>query len=212
MIVGVLNLQGAVSEHVDMLAQCQVEAKLIKKVGDLTGIDGIIIPGGESTVSYKLLVQEQLLEPLKQLIQAGLPVFGTCAGLVLLTQPKAFGVLKAEVVRNGFGRQKDSFEQAISVAGFDAPFHGVFIRAPYLTAVDESVTVLATIDDKVIAAQYRHVLVTAFHPELTADTRFHEKFIQLIANKWIVYNTIVIKSHAYIFRKKWRHELNFLSW
>ena len=184
MIVGVLNLQGAVSEHVDMLAQCQVEAKLIKKVGDLTGIDGIIIPGGESTVIYKLLVQEHLLEPLRQLIQAGLPVFGTCAGMVLLTQAKAFGALPATVVRNGFGRQKDSFEQAISVVGFDEPFHGVFIRAPYLTAVDESVTVLATIDDeKVIAAQYAHILVTAFHPELTADTRFHEKFIQLIANK-----------------------------
>lgn len=184
MIVGVLNLQGAVSEHVDMLAQCQVEAKLIKKVGDLTGIDGIIIPGGESTVIYKLLVQEQLLDPLKKLIHAGFPVFGTCAGLVLLTQPKAFGVLKAEVVRNGFGRQKDSFEQAISVAGFDAPFHGVFIRAPYLTAVDESVTVLATIDDdKVIAAQYEHTLVTAFHPELTGDTRFHEKFIRLIEKR-----------------------------
>ena len=136
------------------------------------------------TVLIQLLVQEQLLDPLKKLIHAGFPVFGTCAGLVLLTQPKAFGVLKAEVVRNGFGRQKDSFEQAISVAGFDAPFHGVFIRAPYLTAVDESVTVLATIDDdKVIAAQYEHTLVTAFHPELTGDTRFHEKFIRLIEKR-----------------------------
>lgn len=184
MIVGVLDLQGAVSEHVDMLAQCQVDAKLIKKAADLSGIDGLIMPGGESTVIYKLLVQEQLLEPLRQLIQVGLPVFGTCAGMVLLTQAKAFGALPATVVRNGFGRQKDSFEQAISVVGFDEPFHGGFIRAPYLTAVDESVTILATIDDeKVIAAQYAHILVTAFHPELTADTRFHEKFIQLIANK-----------------------------
>ena len=130
MIVGVLDLQEAVSEHVDMLTKCQVDAKLIKKAADLSGIDGLIIPGGESTVIYKLLAQEQLLEPLRQLIQAGLPVFGTCAGMVLLTQAKAFGALPATVVRNGFDRQKDSFEQAISVVGFDELFHGGSCTVP----------------------------------------------------------------------------------
>lgn len=184
MIVGVLNLQGAVSEHVDMLTKCQVDAKLIKKAADLSGIDGLIIPGGESTVIYKLLVQEQLLEPLKKLVKAGFPVFGTCAGLVLLTQPTAFGVVSGQVVRNGFGRQKDSFEQDIAVVGFEQSFHGVFIRAPYLEQVGAAVTVLATKNDQqVIAAQQGNVLVTAFHPELTDDTRFHEKFIQMIDNQ-----------------------------
>lgn len=190
MVIGVLALQGAVSEHVNMLSQCGVRAKLIKEPADLQDIEGIIIPGGESTTIYKLLVREQLLQPLKNLIQNNFPVFGTCAGLVLLAQQESLGGLNGKVKRNGFGRQRESFESLIDVEGFTEPFHGVFIRAPYLKEVGSDVKVLATlIDDRIVAAQQKNVLVTAFHPELTMDNRFHELFVkQMVATSEFVHN------------------------
>ncbi|KRM10749.1 pyridoxal 5'-phosphate synthase glutaminase subunit PdxT [Paucilactobacillus suebicus] len=184
MVIGVLDLQGAVSEHVNMLTQCGVDTKLINELPDLDGIDGIVVPGGESTTIRKLLVREQMLAPLKQLVAEGFPVFGTCAGLVLLAQKESLNGLDGDVERNGFGRQRESFEAKIDVNGFDTPFHGVFIRAPYLKSVGNSATVLSKLEDgRIVAAKQENVLVTAFHPELTNDARFHQLFIDLIDSK-----------------------------
>lgn len=179
MAIGVLALQGAVSEHVAMLEQCGVDVKLVNELPDLADLDGIVIPGGESTTIRKLLVREQMLEPLKQLVQEGLPVFGTCAGLVLLAQPESLAGLDGIVERNGFGRQRESFETALNVDGWQTPFHGVFIRAPYLESVGPAVTVLAKLENgRIVAARQQNVLVTAFHPELTGDRRFHQLFVE----------------------------------
>ncbi|WP_395320246.1 pyridoxal 5'-phosphate synthase glutaminase subunit PdxT [Fructilactobacillus frigidiflavus] len=180
MKIGILNLQGAVTEHQQMLQNLGVETVLIKNKTDLTGIDGLILPGGESTVMKKLLIKNNLFAPLKELIQAGLPTFGTCAGMVLLSQTDGFNLINGEIVRNGFGRQKQSFEESLNVQGLNAPFHAVFIRAPYLSSVNHDVQVLAKIDDKIVAAKKDHVLVTAFHPELTNDPSLHRLFLDMI--------------------------------
>lgn len=181
MVIGVLALQGAVSEHVVKLQACGVATKLINELSDLTGIDGIVIPGGESTTIRKLLVREQMLTPLKQLVKSGLPVFGTCAGLVLLAQPDSLDGLSGQVERNGFCRQRESFETELTVVGWSRPFHGVFIRAPFLTRVETPAKPIVTLPDgRIVAAQQANVLVTAFHPELTDDGRFHQLFIDEI--------------------------------
>jgi len=150
----------------------------------LEGLAGLIIPGGESTAIKKLLVREEMLLPLKEMVKAGFPVFGTCAGLVLLSQTDSLAGFDGQVVRNGFGRQQDSFEESLSVVGLDEPFLGIFIRAPYLESVGSEVKILAKTDDgRIVAASQKNVLVTAFHPELTADPRIHELFINEIVNK-----------------------------
>lgn len=178
MVIGVLDLQGAVSEHVAHLTDCGVDTKLINERQDLTGIDGLVIPGGESTTMRKLLVREDMLTPLRLQIAAGLPVFGTCAGLVLLAQSDALAGMNATVERNGFGRQRDSFETALTVTDWQQPFHGVFIRAPFLKQVQAPAKAIVTLPDgRIVAARQKHVLVTAFHPELTTDLRFHQLFI-----------------------------------
>lgn len=183
MIIGILALQGAVSEHRDMLLKCQVTPRLVKEKTDLDGLDGLIIPGGESTTIKKLLVREKMLTPLKEMIAQGFPVLGTCAGLVLLSQKDSLDGLNATVVRNGFGRQKDSFEESLKIKGLDEPFSGVFIRAPYLEEVGSEVEILAkTESGKIVAARQNNVLVSAFHPELTTDPRFHQMFIEEIIN------------------------------
>lgn len=184
MVIGVLALQGAVSEHVAMLQKLGAATQELREPQDLTGLDGIVLPGGESTTMRKLLERVDMLAPLRAQIKAGLPVFGTCAGMVLLAQPESLNALPATVQRNGFGRQKESFEADLTVTGFDTPYHGVFIRAPYYSAVKAPVTVLAMVnDDRIVAARYQHLLVTAFHPELTADPRFHQLFLEMVAGK-----------------------------
>ncbi|WP_456300134.1 pyridoxal 5'-phosphate synthase glutaminase subunit PdxT [Secundilactobacillus angelensis] len=179
MVIGVLALQGAVSEHIKMVTACGVTPRSVKTQADLKGLDGLTIPGGESTTIRKLLVREQMLEPLKKLVQQGFPVFGTCAGLVLLAQPDLLNGLKGTVVRNGFGRQRESFETELTVKGWSKPYHGIFIRAPYLSEVQQPAEALVTLaDGRIVAAQQNHVLVTSFHPELTGDTRFHRYFVE----------------------------------
>lgn len=179
--IGVLALQGAVSEHVAMLEQLGATTKLVLTPQDLQGLAGLIIPGGESTTIKKLLSREAMLEPLKVLIDQGLPVFGTCAGMVLLAQPDALAALPATVQRNGFGRQIDSFQTDLPVAGLSDPYPAVFIRAPYYSSVADDVTVLATIDaERIVAARYHNLLVTAFHPELTGDSRLHAMFLAMV--------------------------------
>ncbi|CAK1229272.1 pyridoxal 5'-phosphate synthase glutaminase subunit PdxT [Fructobacillus tropaeoli] len=182
MVIGVLDLQGAVDEHIQMLAQCGVTGKKVLSEEDLNQVDGLIIPGGESTAIMNLLLKFDLLKPLQEKVAAGLPIFGTCAGLVLLSRSDALAGIEGEVERNGFGRQKDSFQADIDVAGFDQPFPGIFIRAPYLKQVADDVEVLAKIDDdRIIAVKHGKILATSFHPELSDDTRMHQLFLEMVS-------------------------------
>ncbi|MGH3106860.1 MAG: pyridoxal 5'-phosphate synthase glutaminase subunit PdxT [Rubrobacteraceae bacterium] len=182
--IGVLALQGDFREHVEILRKLGVEPVEVLEVGDLDGLAGIIVPGGESTAIGNLMVSSGLLDGVRSFFYKGGPVWGTCAGMVLAasatTGPRQplLGLMNALVERNGFGRQVYSFEKDLVVEGFDEPFTGVFIRSPYFEDVGPGVEVLSEIDDKVVAARGENILVTAFHPELTDDTRFHEYFLQ----------------------------------
>jgi pyridoxal 5'-phosphate synthase pdxT subunit len=182
--IGVLALQGDFREHVEILRKLGVEPVEVREVGDLQGLAGIIVPGGESTAIGNLMVSSGLLDGVRSFFYKGGPVWGTCAGMVLAasatTGPRQplLGLMNALVERNGFGRQVYSFEKELDVEGFDEPFTGVFIRSPFFEDVGPGVEVLSEIDDKVVAARGENILVTAFHPELTDDTRFHQYFLQ----------------------------------
>jgi pyridoxal 5'-phosphate synthase pdxT subunit len=191
MKIGVLALQGAFIEHIQMLEKLGVTAVPVRLPADLEGLDGLIIPGGESTTIGKLAVQYQLLEPLRRFALEK-PVWGTCAGMILMAndigrdQP-LLGVMDIVVERNAFGRQVNSFESGLDVpalangAGPARPFPAVFIRAPRLVAAKGKAEVLATLaDGTAVAAQEGHWLVTSFHPELTDDDRFHRYFLDLV--------------------------------
>jgi 5'-phosphate synthase pdxT subunit len=194
--IGVLALQGAFIEHIKMLRTLGVDAREVRLPRDLEGLSGLIIPGGESTTVGKLAVAYGLVGPIKALAAAGRPVWGTCAGLIFLAravegvaQP-LLGLMDVTVTRNAFGRQVDSFEADISIAALESvsapeerglPFHAIFIRAPLITAVDDGVEVLSRLEDGgIVAARQDNLLVTAFHPELSADTRFHRYFLEMI--------------------------------
>ncbi len=182
--IGILALQGDVREHAEILRRLGVEPVEVRTEGDLAGLAGVIVPGGESTTIGKMLVSSGLLDGLRGYFYRGGPVWGTCAGMVLAasatTGPRQplLGVMNALVERNGFGRQVHSFEKDLDVEGFDAPFTGVFIRAPFFEDVGPGVEVLSEVEGKVVAARGENILVTAFHPELTDDTRFHEYFLE----------------------------------
>ena len=187
--IGVLALQGAFREHVKMLNEVGAEGIEVRLPAQLEGLDGLIIPGGESTTIGKLMVTYKLQEPLREQIKAGLPTWGTCAGMILLAndiggldQP-LLGVLDVKVKRNGFGRQLDSFESALKIPVLGAePFPAVFIRAPYIEQIGPAVEILGKLADErgtVIACQQGKILATSFHPELGADTRFHRYFLSL---------------------------------
>jgi pyridoxal 5'-phosphate synthase pdxT subunit len=198
MRIGVLALQGAFVEHVKILKSLGVEAVEVRLPEQLAGLDGLIIPGGESTTIGKLAQQYGLMEPLRE-FAAGRPVWGTCAGMVLLArdigrdQP-LLGLMDIVVERNAFGRQVDSFRIPLNVPALQngsdrnsAPFPAIFIRGPRLLAVDEAkgVEILARLEDgTAVAAQQKQWLVTSFHPELTADTRFHQYFLKLVSSTW----------------------------
>ncbi len=186
--VGVLALQGAFAEHERVLARLGVRAREVRQRKDLAGIDGLIVPGGESTTIGKLLDILGMAEPVRELGRAGLPIWGTCAGMILLAtnagrpQP-LLELLDIGVRRNAFGSQLDSFEADLAVAALgDEPFRAVFIRAPLIERLGRGVVPLATLEDgTVVAAERDNLLVTAFHPELTGDTRFHEYFLAKVA-------------------------------
>lgn len=186
--IGVLALQGAFVEHMAMLRRVGAEAVPIRLPHELEGIEGIIIPGGESTTIGKLMVRYDLAPALKKLIAEGLPVFGTCAGMILLAKEAtdlngySLAVLDIGVRRNAFGRQVDSFETDLPVAALgDPPFHAVFIRAPWIERVGSGVQILAGLPDgRPVAARSGNIVVAAFHPELTADTRFHRYFLHIV--------------------------------
>jgi pyridoxal 5'-phosphate synthase pdxT subunit len=182
--VGVLALQGDFREHAAILKTLGVEPVEVRDIKDLEGLAGIIVPGGESTAIGNLMVSSGLLDAIRSFFYKGGPVWGTCAGMVLAasstTGPRQplLGLMNALVERNGFGRQVYSFEKDLDVEGFDRPFTGVFIRAPFFEDVGPGVEVLSKIDGRVVAARGENILVTAFHPELTGDTRFHEYFLR----------------------------------
>ncbi|WP_271000541.1 pyridoxal 5'-phosphate synthase glutaminase subunit PdxT [Listeria seeligeri] len=182
--IGVLAIQGAVDEHVRMIESVGAIPKKVKHASDLTELDGLILPGGESTTMRKIMKHYDLMEPVRAFAKDGKAIFGTCAGLVLLSKEiesgeESLGLLDATAVRNGFGRQKESFEAQLPVEVFGAtPFEAVFIRAPYLISANENVTVLASIDEKIVAAKQDNILVTAFHPELTNDDRWMRYFLE----------------------------------
>ena len=191
MKIGVLALQGAFIEHVKMLESLGVTAVQVRLPSDLEGLDGLIIPGGESTTIGKLAVMYDLMEPLREFATEK-PVWGTCAGMIFMAkeigmdQP-LLGVMDIVVERNAFGRQVDSFEVDLDVSAINngevKPYHAVFIRAPKLVEAKGNTQVIATLaDGTAVAAQEGHWLVTSFHPELTNDPRFHQYFLSMVAD------------------------------
>jgi len=185
--IGVLALQGGVAEHLAMLSGLGAEAVEVRLPAHLEGLDGIILPGGESTTIGTLLVEYGLLEPLRHRIQAGLPAYGTCAGMILLArdlgdvQQPILGVMDIGVRRNAFGSQLDSFERDLAVAGLEGgPFRAVFIRAPAIERLGAGVETLAALADGTpVAARQGRLLASAFHPELGEDARIHRMFLEL---------------------------------
>lgn len=186
--VGVLALQGAFREHAAALRQLGAEVREVRQTRHLDGLDAVVLPGGESTTIGKLLADSGMLAPLRGRIVDGMPAYGSCAGLILLCrdidgppQP-SLGVLDATVRRNAFGRQVDSFETDLRLAGLEGgPMRAVFIRAPVLTRVGPGVEVLAEVDGRAVAVRQGGILATSFHPELTPDTRLHARFLSLCA-------------------------------
>lgn len=188
-IIGILGMQGAIAKHQEILLQIpHTKTRIVKTAKDLDCIDGLILPGGESTAIGKLLDYFSLKEILQQKIISGLPVFGTCAGLILLAKNienqtnTHLATMDITVKRNGYGSQLDSFSTNLLIPTIDKnmPIPLVFIRAPYITKTGKDVQILATLDNKIIAARQKNMLVSSFHPELTCDLRFHQYFLSII--------------------------------
>ena len=178
MIVGVLALQGGFAAHARILRQLGAEVREVRTPEDLEGLDGLVMPGGESTTMTLGVEREGLAGPLQELVRSGTPVFGTCAGLIMLDRDH-LGVLDVRAERNAFGRQIRSFEADLEIEG-DA-VHAVFIRAPWIAERGEDVEVLAEVDGHPVAVRQGNVLAVSFHPELTDDTALHERFLRSIA-------------------------------
>jgi len=191
--IGVLSLQGDVREHLRVLTALGADATTVRRVGELERCHALVVPGGESTTMAKLARTFGLFEPIQARIGAGMPVFGTCAGMIMLADhikdgmagQETFGGLDVTVRRNAFGRQVDSFETDLDFVGLDDPVHAVFIRAPWVDEVGAGVRVLARVDggpsdDKVVAVQQEQLMATSFHPEVDDDERVHRMFVDLV--------------------------------
>jgi 5'-phosphate synthase pdxT subunit len=187
--VGVLALQGAFREHVATLRRLGADAREVRTPADLDGLDAVVLPGGESTVIDRLLDSSGLRAPLVAALTAGLPAFGTCAGLIVLgaaaedgrPDQRPLGLIDVTSRRNGYGRQVHSFEAAVMLDGEDArPMTGVFIRAPRIVRVGDGVEVLGTLDGEPVAAAAGGIMVASFHPELTGDDRLHRRFLERV--------------------------------
>jgi len=187
MKVGVLALQGAFARHCEVLTALGAEPLEVRTPVDLEAVDAMVMPGGESTTMSMLLDSSGLRTPLAGRMADGLPVLGTCAGMILLAvrvtdgrpDQRSFAAIDIDVRRNGYGRQVDSFEDEFPVAGMDGPFHGVFIRAPVVERVGPTVEVLARVDKIPVLCREGSVLVSSFHPEMSGDGRIHERFLDL---------------------------------
>lgn len=187
-VIGVLALQGAFGAHERALAQHGARTLQVRTPDDLAQVDALVLPGGESTTMGRLLETSALFDPLQTRIAAGMPVFGTCAGMILLAEEvldgrddqRGLSAIPLAVRRNGYGRQVDSFEADIVVAGLDCAYHAVFIRAPKVESVGADVEVLARHDGVPVLARHASILVAAFHPELTDDHRVHAIFLQIV--------------------------------
>ena len=190
MTIGVLALQGDFREHLAMLSSIDAEGVEVRTPDELATVDGLVIPGGESTTIGRLATMYGLIDPIRERCRDGMPAFGTCAGMIFLAsntigpaQPQ-IGALDATVERNAFGRQVDSFESDLDVQGLDEPVHAVFIRAPWIAKVGGDVEVLASVQGRgdgrhPVLVQQGRILASSFHPELTEDTRLHEMFVDL---------------------------------
>ncbi|MFD3450470.1 pyridoxal 5'-phosphate synthase glutaminase subunit PdxT [Microbacteriaceae bacterium 4G12] len=184
--VGVLGLQGAVREHIQAIEASGARAVIVKKVEQLEDIDGIVLPGGESTTMRRLIDKYGFMEPLRQFAKQGKPMFGTCAGMILLAkhligyEEAHLGLMDITVERNAFGRQRESFEAPLSIEGVGDNFMSVFIRAPYVESVGDHVQVLAKHGDRIVAVRQDHLLAASFHPELTDDHRVTAYFVKMV--------------------------------
>jgi 5'-phosphate synthase pdxT subunit len=190
MKVGVLALQGDVREHINSLIDCGVEAVAVRRVDEIQSVDALVLPGGESTTISQLSEVFGVYQLIKDRIASGMPVYGSCAGMILLAEEildakegqKSFGGLEITVRRNAFGRQVDSFESDIEFAdGSTDLMRAVFIRAPWVEKVSDSVQILASVDSHPVAVRSRTALATSFHPELSGDDRIHRYFIEQVA-------------------------------
>jgi pyridoxal 5'-phosphate synthase pdxT subunit len=191
-VIGVLALQGAVREHVQALEDAGATARPVRRLTEIEAVDGLVVPGGESTTLWRLAAAFELLDPVRKLIAGGLPVFGSCAGLILLADrledgvegQQTFGGIDMTARRNAFGRQVDSFERDVTLRlggeGGVTSFHAVFIRAPEVTRAAPGVCVLGADNGRIIAVRQGALLATAFHPELTPDRRIHEFFVSMV--------------------------------
>jgi len=191
MRVGVLAVQGAFTEHIATLHKLKAEALPVRLPRELEGLDGLIIPGGESTAISQLMRDYDLSDKIKKLAESGLPILGTCAGLIILAKTLSdssvptLGLMDVVVRRNAFGRQRESFEAELIIPALgENPFPGVFIRAPIIEQANGNASVLTRLDDgTIVAARQEKLVATAFHPELTDDLRFHRYFLDIVANR-----------------------------
>lgn len=188
-LIGVLALQGDVREHLIALASADALARPVRRPEELAEVDGLVIPGGESTTMSKLAVLFGMMEPLRERVRAGMPVYGTCAGMILLAEKildprsgqETVGGIDMIVRRNAFGRQNESFEAAVEVGGVEGgPVDGVFIRAPWVESVGAETEVIAEHGGHVVAVRQKNALATSFHPELTGDHRVHALFVDMV--------------------------------
>ncbi|TDL30313.1 pyridoxal 5'-phosphate synthase glutaminase subunit PdxT [Jeotgalibacillus sp. S-D1] len=190
--IGVLGLQGAVREHVRSIEACGAKALIIKQADQLQLIDGLIMPGGESTTMRRLIDLYGFMDPMREFAQSGKPMFGTCAGLILLAKEIVgydaphLGVMDVLVERNSFGRQKESFEANLEVTGLAEPFNAVFIRAPHIVSAGPSTEVLAMHNDRIVLARDGQFLGCSFHPELTEDHRLTKYFVEMVEQAPVV--------------------------
>lgn len=192
MKVGVLALQGDVREHILALNECGASAQAVKTYDEISSIDALVIPGGESTTISKMARSFNLFELISNRISNGMPTYGSCAGLILLANKvedaivgqESFGGLDVVARRNAFGRQVDSFEMDLEIKGISSPkFRAIFIRAPWIESVGTKVEVLAQVDGRAVAVRDRHILATSFHPELTGDNRIHRYFLDVVCKE-----------------------------
>jgi 5'-phosphate synthase pdxT subunit len=188
-VIGVLALQGDVREHLRALGDAGADARPVRRQAEIESVDGLVIPGGESTTLWRLATAFELLEPVRKLIACGLPTFGSCAGMIMLADrltdgvagQQTFGGLDITARRNAFGRQVDSFEREVTLdIGDPGPFHAVFIRAPWVDQAGAEVTVLGEDNGRIVAVRQGPLLATSFHPELTPDRRIHELFVKMV--------------------------------